>query len=142
VNQQQALGWITAATDPNLGGVNSFAALSTRSGLLSQLNRKAEADSMMQVAIANASAVELHQYGRQLLAGGKKAEAMQVFEQNFTKHKGVWPTHVGMMRGYSAMGNLAKALEHAEKALPQAPNEENKRMLEQSVKLLKEGKPL
>jgi hypothetical protein len=67
---------------------------------------------------------------------------MEVFQQNFDKNKGVWPTHVGLMRGYSALGDLKKALEHAKLALAQAPDEGNKRALEQAVKTLSEGKPL
>lgn len=142
VNQQEALNWITSATDPALDGVKTFRALSTRSGLLAQLNRTQEADSIMKAAMANASATELHQYGRQLMASGKKAEAMAVFEQNYHQQKGAWPTNVGMMRGYSAMGNLAKALEHAKLALPQAPNEENRKVIELAIKQLSDGKPL
>lgn len=90
----------------------------------------------------NATAVELHQYGRQLQGQKKNAEAMAVFEKNYKKYKGAWPTNVGMMRGYSGMGNYKKALEYAKLALPQAPDEGNKRFLEQAIKTLSEGKPV
>jgi hypothetical protein len=46
------------------------------------------------------------------------------------------------MRGYSAMGDLKKSLEHARLALAQAPDEGNRRVLEQAIKTLSEGKPL
>jgi hypothetical protein len=46
------------------------------------------------------------------------------------------------MRGYSAMGDLKKALEYGKLALAQAPDEAAKRALEQAVKTLSEGKPL
>ena len=81
-------------------------------------------------------------YGRQLLSQKKTAEAMAVFQKNYTKYKGAWPTNVGMMRGYSATGDLKKALEHAKLALAQAPDEQNKKALEQAVKTLSEGKQL
>jgi tetratricopeptide (TPR) repeat protein len=142
VNTEQALGWINSATDPALGGVQSFRALSVKSGLLAKQGKKQEADQLMTKALENATAVEMHGYGRQLLAEKRTSEAMAVFEQNFKKHKGAWPTHVGMMRGYSATGDLKKALEHARLALAQAPDEGNKRALEQAVKTLSEGKPL
>ena len=142
VNQEQALHWINTAVNPSLGGVKSFRALSTKAGLLGQLGKQAESDSIMKSALENATAIEMHGYGRQLLAQGKTKEAMQVFQQNFTKYKGAWPTHVGMMRGYSAMGDLQKALEHAKIALTQAPDEGNKRALEQAVKTLTEGRPI
>jgi tetratricopeptide (TPR) repeat protein len=142
VNYDEALNWINSAVDPSLGGVQSFRALSTKAGLLNKTNKKAEADKVMQTAMDNATAVELHSYGRQLLAQKKTAEAMAVFQKNYSKYKGAWPTNVGMMRGYSAMGDLKKALEHAKLALAQAPDDLNRKSLEQAVKTLSEGKPL
>ncbi len=142
VNFEEALRWINVAVDPALGGVNTFAVLSTKAGLLNKLNRKAEADQAMTQALENASALEMHGYGRQLLAEKKVKEAMAIFEKNYKKHKGAWPTNGGMMRGYSAMGELKKALEYARLALAQAPNDVNKRALEQAVKTLESGKPL
>jgi len=47
---------------------------------------------------------------------------------------------VGLMRGYAANGDLQKALEHAKKALVQAPDELNRKNLEAMVKTLEEGK--
>jgi hypothetical protein len=142
VNLEEGLQWINRATNPGLGASQSFRALSIKSGLLEKLNRKEEADQIMATAIENGNAIELHQYGRSLLAQKKNTEAMKVFEKNYTKYKGAWPTNVGMMRGYSAMGNYKKALEHAKLALPQAPDELNKKSLEAAVKTLSEGKPL
>jgi len=142
LNYDEAFNWIVSATDPNLGGRNSFTALSTKSRLLSKLNRQAEADEAMRLGLENASAQEMHLYGRELLTEKKTKEAFTVFEKNFKKHKGAWPTHVGMMRGYSALGDLKKALEHARLALAQAPNEVNKQSLEQAIKTLESGKPL
>ena len=142
VNYEEGLDWINRATDPNLGAVKSFRALSTKAGLLSRLNKTSEADTIMKAALENATVVEMHQYGRQLLAQKKNAEAFAVFEKNFKKYKGAWPTNAGMMRGYSAMGNYKKALEHAKLAMAQAPDDVNKKFLEQAIKTLSEGKPL
>lgn len=142
VNYEEALGWINVVVDPNLGRVNTFHALSTKAGLLAKLNKTAESDKIMQAALENASALEMHSYGRQLLAEKRVKEAMVVFEKNYKKYKGAWPTNGGMMRGYSAMGDFKKALEYAKLALAQAPNEENKKFLEQAIKTLESGKPL
>jgi hypothetical protein len=46
------------------------------------------------------------------------------------------------MRGYSAMGNYKKALEHAKLALPQAPDDQNKKVIEAAIKTLSENKPI
>jgi tetratricopeptide (TPR) repeat protein len=142
VNYNEGLDWINRATDPNLGGVKSFKAMNTKAGLLKKLNRTAEADTIMKAALENATVLEMHQYGRQLLGEKRVPEAMAVFEKNYKKYKGAWPTNGGMMRGYSAMGDYKKALEYAKLALAQAPNEENKKFLEQCIKTLSEGKPL
>jgi hypothetical protein len=142
VNFDEGLKWINRATDPNLGGSQSFRVLSTKSGLLTKTGKADEAAKMMQLAVENGSAIELHQYGRQLLSQKKNEEALAVFQKNFTKNKGAWPTNAGLMRGYSAVGNYKKALEHAKLALPQAPNEENKKLIEAAIKTLSEGKPI
>ncbi len=142
LNYEQALHWINTAVDPALGGIKTFRALSTKAGLLAKLNRQQEADEMMKAALENATAVEMHGYGRQLLAQNKVKEAMEVFQKNFAKYKGAPPTHAGLMRGYSAMGDLKKALEHAKLALAQASDEGSRKILEQAVKKLSEGKAL
>lgn len=142
INYDEALNWINSATDPGMGALKNFRAFSTKAGLLTKLNRKAEADSAMAIALENGTAIEMHGYGRQLLAEKKPNEALAVFQKNYKKYKGAWPTNVGMMRGLSATGNLKKALEHAKLALAQAPDEENRVGLQTAIKTLSEGKPL
>ncbi|MFM9839072.1 MAG: DUF2911 domain-containing protein [Cyclobacteriaceae bacterium] len=142
VNYEQALAWINVVVDPNFGRINTFSALSTKAGLLIKLNKKEEGEQIMQTALVNATTMEMHMYGRQLLNEKRVKEAMAIFKKNYEKNKGAWPTNGGLMRGYSAMGDLKKALEYAKVALAQAPNEETKRMIEQAVKTLESGKAL
>jgi len=142
VNYAEALNWINTAIDPRLGGRNSFNALSIKSALLKKSGNEKEAATIMAAAVDNANVMELHSYGRQLLNERKTAEAFEVFQKNFTRNKGAWPTNSGMMRGYSAMGNYKKALEHAKVALTQAPDEPTKKFFEAAIKTLQEGKPL
>jgi tetratricopeptide (TPR) repeat protein len=142
VNYDEALNWINSATDPRLGGRTSFAALSTKAKILKKMGKDKEATDMMNTAMENATAVELHSYGRQLLNEKKLPEALAVFQKNYDKNKGAWPTNAGMMRIYSAMGDYTKALEFAKAALAQAPDEQTKKFLETAIKALSEGKPL
>jgi len=72
----------------------------------------------------------------------KLQEALQVFQKNYDKNKGAWPTNMGMMRIYSTMGDYKKALGFAKAALPQAPDEATKKYLETAIQTLQEGKPL
>lgn len=141
-NYEEALDWINSATSPNLGGLQTFNTLNTKAMLLEKLGRKEESTKTMQLAYEKGTATELHGYGRQLIGQKKYKEALDVFEQNHKKHKGAWPTEVGLARGYSANGNIPKALEHAKVALSQAPDDINKRSLEAMVKTLGEGKAL
>lgn len=142
VNTEEALGWINNATDPALGGLKTFNALSVKSGLLEKTGKHAEAEATMKSALDNATVLELHTYGRKLIGDKKYQEAMDVFQKNFQRFGDVWPVHVGLMRGYSATGDLKKALEHAKIALGQAPDEGNRRSLEAMVKTLSDGKAI
>ena len=141
-NYTEALNWINAAVDPQMGGRNSFNALQTKAALLKKLGKEAEADTIMKTAINNASSMELHFYGRQLMNENKLPEALQVFQKNYDKNKGAWPTNMGMMRIYSAMGDYKKALGYAKAALPQAPDDATKKFLETAIQNLQEGKAL
>lgn len=142
VNYEEALNWINSATNPQLGGRNSFAALSTKAKLLQKMGKGAEAADILAAAINAATAQELHGYGRQLITENKLTEAMAVFQKNYDKQKGAWPTNAGMMRIYSAMGDYKKALQFAKAALPQAPDEPTKRFLTGAIQTLSEGKAL
>ncbi len=142
VNYPQALQWINSATSPALGGQNTFGALNIKAGLLDKMGRQEEAKKIRSEALENASILEMHQYGRQLLAAGKKEEARAIFEKNHKIHNGAWPTEVGMMRIESTFANYSKALKYATKALEKAPDEGNKRAINEMITLLKEGKAI
>jgi tetratricopeptide (TPR) repeat protein len=142
VNFEEALSWINSAVDSNLGGVNNFKNLSVKAGLLNKLNKKEEAEKMMKTAIDKATVTELHNYGRQLLAEKKVTEAIEIFEMNYKKFNGIWPTSAGLMRGYSAKGDFKKALEFGKKAVVDAPSPEVKKIMEAAVETLSNGKAL
>ncbi len=89
-----------------------------------------------------AQPVEIHQYGRQLLTAGKTKEAMEVFQKNAKRFGESWPVHVGLARGYSAMGDHKTALKHAEIALKQAPDDLNRKSLTDAVAKLKQGQDM
>jgi tetratricopeptide (TPR) repeat protein len=142
VNTEEALGWINAAIDPNLGGASSFKTLSVKAGLLEKLNKKDEAAKMMTAAFEKATVSDIHNYGRQLLNQNKVKEAVEIFEMNYKKFNGAWPTSAGLMRGYSAQGDLKKALEYANKAVADAPSPEVKKIMVAAVETLSKGKAL
>ncbi len=142
INLDGALQWINTATDPQFVAKPSFKALSTKAGILELQGNSKEADGIMEKALQTGNVTEIHMYGRQLLSRKKTKEAMAVFEMNHQKHNGAWPTNAGLMRGYSAMGDLKSALKHAKLALEQAPDATNKDFLKRMITQLEQGKPL
>lgn len=142
INYEQALNWINSAVNPSLGGRNTFTALNIKAGLLEKMGKVDEAKTTKSQGLEVATVMEMHGYGRSLLAQGKKAEAMEVFEKNYKKYNGIWPTNGGMMRGYSALGNYKKALEFAKIALSQAPDDINKKNITNYIALLEKNQPI
>jgi Protein of unknown function (DUF2911) len=141
----EALVWADKAiSGPGGLGVTNFTTLSTKALVLSKMGRDAETKPIMEQAIhlPGATPNEIHQYGRQLLTEKKTAEAMEVFKYNAERNGETWPTNVGLARGYSAAGDLPKALDYAKKALAQAPDTLNRNNLEGIVKTLSEGEPI
>ena len=128
---------------PGIGQTN-FSTLSTKAQILEKLSKTTEAETVMATALdlPNASAIEIHQYGRRLLAQGNAKEALAVFQKNAKRYGDAWPVHVGLARGYSAAGDYKTALKHAEIALTQAPDSLNKKSLEDAVARLKQGQDM
>jgi Flp pilus assembly protein TadD len=66
---------------------------------------------IMQTAVHHptATSIQIHQYGRQLLAAKKNQEALEVFKLNAERNGDAWPVNVGLARGYMAVGDYKKA---------------------------------
>jgi DUF2911 family protein len=140
----QALQWTEAAIGQPFIGQKNFDTLSAKALVLSKLGRGDEAKATMEEALADptTTSLQIHMYGRQLLSQKKVKEAISVFELNAKRNGDAWPVHVGLARAYAASGESQKALEHAKKALTQAPDELNRKSLEAMVKDLSDGKPI
>jgi tetratricopeptide (TPR) repeat protein len=118
--------------------------MDNKAQFLEKLGKDAEAAAAMKIALAapGTTSLEIHTYGRRLLTAGKKEEALKVFQLNAERNGDAWPVHVGLARGYAAVGDNQKALEHAKLAVAQAPDPVNKKNLEAMVQSLSEGKPI
>jgi hypothetical protein len=140
----QALEWAEIAVSKQFIGEVNFATLSNKANVLDKMGRKEEAAATMQTAVHHPTAkpVDIHQFGRRLITEKKYKEAMEIFQYNAQKNGDAWPVHVGLARGYAATGDAKQALEHARKALPQAPDPVNKESLEAMVAALEAGKPI
>ena len=139
---ENALNWINTAQQGAFFSQKNFANASIKAAILNQMGKSDEANAEMESVLDQATALEAHQYGRQLIAQGNRDKALQVFQGNLDKNDGQWPTHYGMARGYSATGNMKAALKHLRKALDNAPNEASKGRVAANIAKLEKGEDI
>lgn len=141
VDLEQGLRWADAAIAQPFVGQKRFETLSLKSQILGKLGRQEESAKLMQEAIQlpGTTAVEIHMYARQLQTEKKEKEAVEIFKLNAERHGDEWPVHVGLARAYAYSGDLQKALEHAKKALEQAPDPLNRQSLEDMIQKFSKG---
>ncbi|HEX2606569.1 MAG TPA: DUF2911 domain-containing protein [Flavisolibacter sp.] len=142
VNLEEALLWADSASGPSFGGQALFQPHSTKAQILNKLGRTAEADAIMKASLPLANLQELHQYGRQLLQQKKNKEALDIFKMNYAKNPNQFTTLMGLARGYSANADYKNALKYAQMALALAPNEPNKKFLNDAIEKLKKGQDI
>lgn len=145
INLEEALTWVDMSVSNPFIGVENFTTRQTRSMILQALGRDAEANTEMDKAIKDPGATvqAIHQYGRSLLAAGKKEKAMEIFKYNAQKYPNEkFTPNVGLARGYTAMGDKKNAIKHWELAMKNLPEDQkaNLAFYEAEVKKLKEGK--
>ncbi|HEY1252073.1 MAG TPA: DUF2911 domain-containing protein [Thermoanaerobaculia bacterium] len=145
-NLTEGLTWAQrAVSDPTWsGGDENFGTLMTLSNL-QELNGQTDAAKQTFEKAVNhktTTPIQIHVAARQLLNGGKKDEAVRLFQLNAKKFPNQWPVHVGLMRAYSATGDKTKALAEAKLAVAQAPDEGNKKNLEGLIKRLESGQDI
>ncbi|MBO9634065.1 MAG: DUF2911 domain-containing protein [Chitinophagaceae bacterium] len=139
-NLDEALTWVDNSISGAFIGERNFRNLSTKAQILTALNKPDEAKAIMKEALTIGTPADVHNYARQLLIQKKNQEAFEVFKFNYDRNPNTFTTNMGLSRGYSALGNYKKALEYANKALPQSPDNGNKINVEKIIKMLGEGK--
>jgi hypothetical protein len=129
INTEEGLTWAARAVNDYFGNVN-FKTLSTYAGLMEQLNRKREADSLMKKALPLATLKELHEYGESLIKQKKNTAAFEVFKMNYDKHPNDINTIFGMVEGNLAMGKKAEAVKFVDKTIAMVKDNNTKVYLE------------
>lgn len=137
VDLEQAMQWI----DASLQNEENFVNLQTKSQILDKQGDAPGAKQTMKRAIAAATALQLHNYGRQLIGQGEIERALEIFELNAERNPDVWFVDIGLARGYSAAGEYAKAAEHMAEGAKKAP-EAQRAAYEGMVEQLKSGKSI
>ncbi len=144
INLEEALTWADIAISTPFVGEENFNTLQTKSMVLNALGRGAESEAIMDKAIKHPTATmqSIHQYGRTLLAAGKNQKALDVFKLNKQMHpKDLFTTHVGLARGYAAVGDKKNAIKNWEIAIKNLPEDQkgNLKAYEAELNKLKGG---
>lgn len=117
VNTDQALTWIDQAIAQN----KNFNTLSIKSGLLKQMGKTADADKIMNDAVAVSTEIELNFYGYQLLNGGQQDKAIEIFKLNTQRHPESPNTWDSLGEGYAIKGDKKNAIANFKKSLSLNP---------------------
>ncbi|MCW3121866.1 MAG: hypothetical protein JWQ38_1358 [Flavipsychrobacter sp.] len=118
----------------------TFQVYMLKGNIQEKLHMQPQADSSRMLALKAGNPQEVHNYARGLLKEKKSKEAMAVFQANYDNHPGIFTTTIGLARGYAATGKSKDALKYANKALPLAPDERNKKAVNDIIAAIKDGK--
>jgi tetratricopeptide (TPR) repeat protein len=137
---EQGFEWANRAIAPVFPGEKNFGTLQTVANYLEKQGKQKEADAMMREAIPFGNVGQVNVYARKLLGQNRNKEAFEIYQTNYNKFPNIFASNFGMVRAYSGMNDLKKALEFARLALAQAPNANQKTIVEQIIKDLEAGK--
>ncbi|WP_422351696.1 DUF2911 domain-containing protein [Flagellimonas sp.] len=135
----EALGWVDAAIAGQFFSQKNFNNLSIKSQILARQGKTAEAEALMEEAMPLGTVFQVHGYGRQLIGQGKTDKALEVFKWNAKNHKGTWPVHYGLARGYSALGDNKSTIKHLKIALQNAPAQANRDRVQANLDKAEKG---
>lgn len=135
----EALGWVDAAIAGQFFSQKNFNNLSIKSQILAKQGKTAEAEALMQEALPLGTVFQVHGYGRQLIGQGNTDKALEVFKWNAKNHKGTWPVHYGLARGYSALGDNKSTIKHLKLALENAPAQVNRDRVQANLDKAEKG---
>jgi hypothetical protein len=135
INLEDALAWSQRAAL-----TRSWPTLSTLANAYTKLNRLKEADSTMNDALTIGNANQVLAYGRSMITAKRLDRALEVFNTAQKRFGDSYTVNAGYVFYYSAKADYKKALDHANKALAQAPNDAVKTAMNANIAKLKEGK--
>ena len=140
INLEEALGWAQRAVT-GFQGQRSYVSLRNLATGYEKLNRLQQADSTMNEAFAMANVNQYAAYARALITQKRNDKSLEILNAAKTKFGDVLAVNNAMAFAYSAKADYTKALEHANKALAQAP-EPQKATISGNIAKLKEGKDI
>jgi Protein of unknown function (DUF2911) len=103
--------------DESIKAEKRFETLMMKADVLEAMDRKSEAAPLRAEAVAQANAIQLNSYGRQLQRAGKQDEAFAVFEMNAKRYPGHFVVHYEQARMLVAKGDYDSAVKEMQTAL-------------------------
>ena len=101
-----------------------FDNLVTKSKVLTALGQTDQAKVSLDKALAIATPIQIHSYGRQLQAEKHPEQAYAIFRSNAQKHPDQWFVHSGLARVYCSQGDYDNAAKEMKLALAGAPDQQ------------------
>jgi tetratricopeptide (TPR) repeat protein len=141
-NLEEALGWAKRAVT---GQPFSQAIIDNYKNLAlgyEKLNRLPQADSVMNVGLTIADINDYISYVRTLIGQKRNDRSIEVMLGARAKFGDVYSVNNWLAYAYSGKADYKKAIEFANKALLQAPNEQAKTTISGNIKKLKEEKDI
>lgn len=114
---EQALKWIDQAIAQN----NAFGTLSTKSNILKAMGKTADADTIMNQALAIATENELNLYGYTLMNAGQHDKAIEMFILNTKRFPKSANTFDSLGEAYATKGDKKNAIANFKKSLSMNP---------------------
>jgi hypothetical protein len=132
----KGLEWAETAIHEPVFGTANFTTLTTLAQLQLATGRRAEATKSIDQAftLSGLTPITVHTFARQLQGQGEKEFALKVFHANAKRFPNRWPVNLGLARAYAESGDKAKALSYAKQALKDAPDEPNRKNIENLMK--------
>lgn len=131
----QGLVWAQEAVSRPGNGVENVQTLGVLAELQLANGKKEEGEKTMARALARSDAtpVDLHQLARFQQMQGNTELASRIYFANAKRFPNQWPVNVGVARAYVIAGDHKQAIASARKAIAQAPDEGNRKNLENLI---------
>jgi hypothetical protein len=117
VNNEMGIRWINQAIAQN----NTFTTQNIKAGLMRQSGKTEEADKIVKGAMANATEVELNQYGYQLLGQSQHDKAIEILAMNAERNPKSANAWDSLGEAYAIKGDKTNAIKNFKKALSLNP---------------------
>src|SRR5438094_2372306 len=119
LNMEDALKY----EDQSLQNEERFDNLLTKSRVLDAMGRKGDAAAARDKALAMATAIQLHGYGRQLQTQGQQEQAFTIFQTNIKKNPTHWIIHNELARIACSKGDYENAAKEMKRSAAGAPDQ-------------------